>query len=403
MNILILTNIYPYEKDDNPDRTKIVAYFAREWVKQGHNVCVVINSAAFPGFYYGLGKYISKEILKHTRLVRLPDPIWTKEFEYNDFGVKVINLPMRKYVPQGTYSKKILQEQYKKIEYWISQLDFYPDVITGHWLNPQLFLVAKFAAKYKAKTAFVFHSDFYKEKYKKFKVQRFIESVDHIGFRSRSALNYAMNYMKLKNEPFVCSSGIPDEYLERFIYNEEKIFHNESISVITAGRLVQYKHIDTIIDAAQSAFCDGKYRVNIAGDGPLKKELNAYIRDHNLDHNVVMYGQIDRDQLQALMRSSDVFALISEREVFGLVYLEAMLHGCIVIASRFGAIDGIIIDGENGFLCEEGNGEELKKILLQIKSMPNELKSTISNKAIATARQYSESIVASNYLQEILK
>ena len=42
--------------------------------------------------------------------------------------------------------------------------------------------------------------------------------------------------------------------------------------------------------------------------------------------------------------------MISKNEAFGLVYLEAMLAGCIV-ASRNG-IDGIIIDGYNGFLCD---------------------------------------------------
>ena len=38
MNILVLASEYPYEKDTNADRTKVVGYFAKEWVKQGHSL-----------------------------------------------------------------------------------------------------------------------------------------------------------------------------------------------------------------------------------------------------------------------------------------------------------------------------------------------------------------------------
>ena len=33
MNILILASEYPYEKDTNADRTKVVGYFAKEWAR----------------------------------------------------------------------------------------------------------------------------------------------------------------------------------------------------------------------------------------------------------------------------------------------------------------------------------------------------------------------------------
>ena len=39
MNILVLASEYPYEKDTNADRTKVVGYFAKEWVAL-HAICL---------------------------------------------------------------------------------------------------------------------------------------------------------------------------------------------------------------------------------------------------------------------------------------------------------------------------------------------------------------------------
>ena len=55
--------------------------------------------------------------------------------------------------------------------------------------------------------------------------------------------------------------------------------------------------------------------------------------------------------------------MISKEETFGLVYLEAMSMGCITIASKNEGMEGIIIDGENGFLCTAGDDDELASII----------------------------------------
>ena len=122
-----------------------------------------------------------------------------------------------------------------------------------------------------------------------------------------------------------------------------------------AGRLVEYKKIDVALEAAKDAFEKEKFDFVVVGDGPMKVKLQSYIDGAGLQKQMHLLGQIDRNKLQKLMRERQVFVLISKHETFGLVYLEAMLQGCIVIASRFGGVDGIIKDGENGFLCEEGN------------------------------------------------
>ena len=84
MNILVLTNIYPYEEDKSFDITKVVAFFTREWVKQGHNVVTIVNSTRFPKIYYTVAKYAKKMVVSFFDIVEAPNSLWTKKFEYDD-------------------------------------------------------------------------------------------------------------------------------------------------------------------------------------------------------------------------------------------------------------------------------------------------------------------------------
>jgi glycosyltransferase involved in cell wall biosynthesis len=95
--------------------------------------------------------------------------------------------------------------------------------------------------------------------------------------------------------------------------------------------------------------------------------------------------------------------MISKKEAFGLVYIEAMTKGLIVIASRNEGMDGIIVNGVNGFLCKSGDYLELSKILNEINKMSNEELNIISKKAQKTSQNFTETKVSSEYLMNILK
>ena len=123
----------------------------------------------------------------------------------------------------------------------------------------------------------------------------------------------------------------------------------------------------------------------------------------NLKSNVMFHGQLKRKKVFDLMQKSMCFIMISDNETFGMVYLEAMLNGCITIASRNGGIDGIIKDNVNGFLCEQGNANELARILKNIDSLDLEKVLSIRKKGIETSIKFSDSNVAEKYLNDVLE
>lgn len=400
MNILVLTNMYPYEKDNNPDITKVVAYFAREWVKQGHRVVTVISSSAFPKIYYTIGKYTQKFLSEHYCISAAPSSIWSEPFEFDDCGVTAMNMPMLKFVPRGKYSESSFKNQENKIISKLKDLDFVPDVITGHWANPQIRLVSDLAEYYNAKSALVLHSDHTKALCDRYNVNAYMDKIDHFGFRSKTAAEIASGHLDFKSEPFVCYSGIPDHFLSYCIDIEKKDFSWSKLTLITAGRLIECKNINSVIEAADKVLKNVDFEYIVAGEGPLMAPLKEQAKSCGLDSKICFTGQIDRDELQKKMAESGIYVMISH-DTFGLVYIEAMLQGCIVIASRYGGIDGVIVDGENGFLCEEGNAQELAEVFQKILSLSPDEKKRIAKNAIETAKHFSESEMSRKYLEDI--
>lgn len=83
-----------------------------------------------------------------------------------------------------------------------------------------------------------------------------------------------------------------------------------------------------------------------------------------------LHCRLTREQTLEEFRKAEVFVMISSPETLGLVYLEAMSQGCVAIGSRNEGIDGILVDGKNGYLVESGNAEELRARLDAIAQAP---------------------------------
>ncbi|WP_174733990.1 N-acetyl-alpha-D-glucosaminyl L-malate synthase BshA [Mesobacillus harenae] len=101
----------------------------------------------------------------------------------------------------------------------------------------------------------------------------------------------------------------------------------------------------------------------LAGDGPEMKTVSSLVRELNLEEQVLFLGR--QDNLEELYSLSDLLLLLSEKESFGLVALEAMACGVPCIGTNAGGIPEVIQNGETGYICEVGNiGDIVEKSLL---------------------------------------
>lgn len=102
----------------------------------------------------------------------------------------------------------------------------------------------------------------------------------------------------------------------------------------------------------------------LIGDGPEMTVVSKLVEKLNLRDKVLFLGK--QDNLEELYSISDLMLLLSEKESFGLVALEAMACGVPCIGTNIGGLPEVIINGETGFICELGNIEEIAEKSLHI-------------------------------------
>lgn len=142
--------------------------------------------------------------------------------------------------------------------------------------------------------------------------------------------------------------------------NDEKLKNKKKFLFL--GRLELRKGIDVLLDAIEKFNLNNLNNNNacfiIAGSSSIdiRSILNERFKDQD---NIVYLGEVndfDREKIYAL---SDVVIFPSRYESFGLVPLEAFVHGKPVIASNSGAIPEVVIDNYCGLLFEDGNSQAL--------------------------------------------
>lgn len=399
MNILMLTSVYPSLDDKNENVTKVVRYFVKEWAKQGHTVKVVHNVHKYPSFIHKIPKKI-KNIVAGKIGFYIPDITSVSEIRFNDGDVPVWRLPTFKLVPHGGHSPAVIKKQAEKIAAIMETENFTPDIIMGHWISPQIQIISELKKIYNCRTSLVLHGHGYIEN-KKFNCRQYLPYIDVLGCRSRAESEYVKTALGLEKAPFVCYSGIPDEFVSTYSFSGEKFDETTTQwRFVYAGRLVDYKSIDKVLQAL-AALKDKDFVFDIIGSGSAEDSLKKLAADLGIADRVVFHGRMPREEVLEYMRKAHCFVMISKGEIFGLVYLEAMAASCIAVGSRDEGIDGVIKDGENGFLSTAADADELAKVLDNIMSKsPEELK-TFAQKGFETAARFTDSNVAEWYLADV--
>jgi glycosyltransferase involved in cell wall biosynthesis len=132
--------------------------------------------------------------------------------------------------------------------------------------------------------------------------------------------------------------------------------------VITVGRLCQQKGYQLMLPFLQE-LCARFQDVHFlwAGEGEDEETLRAALGASGLDRRVHMLGF--RDDVARLLAAADLFVLPSLAEGTPFALLEAMAHGCPVVASRAGGNGEVVVPGVDGLLVDVGDGPALQAAL----------------------------------------
>ena len=379
--------MYPAEKKIGvqPD-TKVAHYYAREWQKMGHEVRVVFLSMN-PVKKLGQEGYAI-----------LP----TKEIEYEYEGVPVCLIKMQLLVP---HTNRPLKIQARCVEHNLRRYfrkrvpDYMPDQIFVHF--PLSFYGIHLSKMFVTRISAVFHncdidqlmslSDPCAKKY--------VDSFSSVGSRNKKIRESL--FQKTGKESYVLYSGIPESVIEDpqsciFCKGEKR----HELNILFAGNLIPLKNVDVLIRAVCTAECP--CRLTVIGDGPEESRLRTLASQNSRSNTVSFLGRLTREETLEKMKENDVFAMVSSPETFGLVYLEAMSKGCIVIGSKGEGIDGVITHRKNGFLLEPGNERELKETIEGIARLDTQQRVELIKSALHTARTMTDSKMAQFYLEKLI-
>jgi glycosyltransferase involved in cell wall biosynthesis len=147
----------------------------------------------------------------------------------------------------------------------------------------------------------------------------------------------------------------------------------EAPVVLYCAQLQPWKRPLDLLEAFSRAQVPGSYFV-VAGEGPLRGDVERRIRELGIEASVRLLGFVNQSKLPEVYSSSDVFVLPSESDTFGLVVNEAMLCGLpAVISDAVGAKFDLVRDGETGCVFSTGDVDALAGILRALLSDRAEL------------------------------
>jgi len=148
-----------------------------------------------------------------------------------------------------------------------------------------------------------------------------------------------------------------------------------SSTILTVARLgsgEREKNVHEVIAAVailKARLPGVKYE--IIGGGSLRPELEALAKKLGVADAVTFLGQVDDNEVRAAYGRAAVFAMPSNKEGFGIVYLEAWQFGKPVICSMHGAASEVVADGVDGFVVDPANAEALADRLYVLLTQPD--------------------------------
>jgi glycosyltransferase involved in cell wall biosynthesis len=140
----------------------------------------------------------------------------------------------------------------------------------------------------------------------------------------------------------------------------------------TVGRLEPRKGTATLLEALAHIHADGHRDVVavVAGDGPLRAELETLARRLGIAQHVRLLG--DRADVRAVLAALDVFVLPSRTEGMSNALLEAMAMECGIVATAVGGTPEVMAGDTTGILVPAADPVALARATVRLLDVPEE-------------------------------
>jgi glycosyltransferase involved in cell wall biosynthesis len=148
--------------------------------------------------------------------------------------------------------------------------------------------------------------------------------------------------------------------------------------LLSIAALYRWKGVDLLLRAAQPLLAaDRALRLVIAGDGPLRAELESQASALGIGEQTRFLGTTPPMGIVTLLHGCEIFVLPSREESFGLVVIEAMACAKPVVATAVGGVPEIVEHEKTGILVKPDDPEALTEGLRRLLGS-RELRQTVA-------------------------
>ena len=368
------TSVYPrWQGDATP---AFVQNLADDLAMQGHHVRVlaphfkgcptinVENGVSIHRHHYAWPSCLQTLCYEGGMLVRLREARWRKAL-----------LPL------------FAASQYRALHWEIRH--FKPDIVHAHSLVPQGWIASKALSSHTnvplivsshGNDVFGLHG-----RYMKLKRQT-AERADCVVANSkatRAAMFHFCSPEKIEIIP--ASPNRPPSHNSHSFADAFSAKHGDRQRqlIMFAGRLIPEKGIELLLDAFPEILRRvPTAKLIVCGDGPLAPKVKTIIANWEQTGDAAFLGWVPNETITSFFSKATIVAVPSQpqhsgwEEAQGLVAVEAMAAGAIVVASRLGGLAESIVDGETGFLVEPNNRAQWIDTIVSALTAPASLRET---------------------------
>ena len=346
---------------------KVLCNRANEFTNRGHNITIICCEKKQGKPFFELSDKVNLVNLNDTGK-EIKGCVWLRvKRELLKAVGKLDRTEKDKIFIESRYDNDYIKNRFNKI---IS--DIKPDIIIAYDYLSVLFL--KHIMKNSLSTIAMIHNDvdtYFNNNASKLQLNAY-NMVDCIQILNKHKVELVKEYC--------CNAQVV--YIPNAVPQIKNVRNSNNEKIITVGSLTKsIKRPDIILKAfntIKNTFPNWTVEI-VGGTHDLKQEeykaeLEKYIKNNNLDDMVFLSGRTLN--ITEKLLSAEIFAFPSKSEAFGLALAEAMSSGLPAIGYKScPSVNELIIDGYNGFLCDDGIDAfaEKMKILMQNKELRKQM------------------------------
>ena len=377
MNILLanLTKMV----GDSGGMAKVTCAFAHEMKVRGHRVSLVYSDVQTGDFYYPLDKDIPAYDIRHYKGKSISYPWYLKvkrEF-YRTFDkqkARTVN---------DEFAASFLLDHLKDVLQTVQ-----PDVIVSFQPAASKMLLCDLQTKIPVITMSHGDPEDYFHTYPK----------EEIPALEKSAVCQVLlpSFEKhLKDHLPNVKTVVIGNAIPQYDVQADLSAQKDTYKILFVGRLSKNHKRPHLLIEAFAGLADEFPNWNVelwgAEDGKAYyKELQLLIKKHHLENRVFLKGPTN--DVPSVLQQGDIFAFPSAYEGFGLALGEAMSMGLPAVGYKScSAVNELIKDGENGYLCD--NGVEPLRIFIKRLMSNLSIRVSLGERARADMKQYSSEVI----------